>query len=87
MEYFDLENEIVKRAINLYPYYETEDVREVATNADYFYLDGTILKLKPEYVNSISGKITIPDKAGATAVGGFQGCHGITHVYFLRDSS
>jgi len=87
MEYFDLENDIVKRAMNLYPYYERENVRDVATNAEYFELSGTVLKLKPQYLNSISGKVTIPDVSGAESVGGFEKCPGITHLYFLRNSN
>ena len=86
MEYFDLENEIVKRATNLYPYYETEDVREVASSSEYFVVSGNTINIKEEYRTTLKGKITLPNIEGVSVVGDFSYMPEITHVYFLRNS-
>ena len=94
IEYFDLENTIVEKGINLYPYYITEDVHEVATNEEYFDIttNGQI-SLKEEYRETLQGKITIPtiiNGIKVKAMGPFTNGYGtqskITHVYFLQDS-
>lgn len=87
MEYFDLENDIVKRAMNLYPYYETESVYDVATNEEYFEVVDGAIRIKEIYRNTLQGKITLPNMAGAHIVGDFQQMPYITHVYFLKNSS
>jgi hypothetical protein len=87
MEYFDLENEIVKRAMNLYPYYERESVYEVATSEEYFEVRNNAINIKEKYRNSLRGKITLPNMVGATAVGDFSNMPEITHVYFLNNST
>lgn len=86
MEYFDLYNDVVTKAMNLYPYYETEDVYTTSTNPDYFEQDGKEIRLKAEYKDFIAGKITIPDFPNASIVGSMRSALGITHIFFLRDS-
>ena len=89
MEYFDLENDIVTKAMNLYPYYVTEDVREVASSEEYFeVIDGAVV-LKDKYKETLQGKITVPNMPGAKAIGKFFGSatgnYKVTHIYFLRN--
>jgi len=87
MEFFDLENDIVKRAMNLHPYYETESVYSSATSEEYFEVRSNAINIKEKYRNSLKGKITLPNMAGATAVGDFSKMLGITHVFFLNNST
>lgn len=100
MEYFNLEEDIVTKAMNLYPYYETEDVYSVATSEEYFTITSTgVISVRGEYKSTLAGKITIPTKlkndAGnmieVTAIGSmgenkYETNSEITHVYFLSDS-
>jgi hypothetical protein len=87
MEYFDLENDIVKRATNLFPYYETENVYQYATSEEYFEVRNNMINIKEKYRNSLKGKITLPNMPGATIVGDFSYMPNITHVYFLNNST
>lgn len=87
IEFVDLNTFVIKKAINLYPYYVTEDVETVATNPDYFMVSGSQIVLKEEYKDFIAGKITIPEMVGATTVGSMRSAPGITHVFFLRNST
>lgn len=87
MEYVDLDTQVITKAMNLYPYYITEDVYSVPTNPNYFQLIGRELVLKDEYRASLAGKITIPDVTGASIVGGMNNNPEITHVFFLRGST
>ena len=87
VEFFDLENDLVKKAMNLYPYYETESVYDVATNEEYFEVVDGAIRIKEIYRNTLQGKITLPNMAGAHIVGDFQQMPYITHVYFLKNSS
>ena len=91
IQYFDLNNTIVKKAINLYPYYVTENVYEVASDINYFNIVGDAIYLKDEYRYTLEGKITVPTVNGVTKLGDFGVSYGeiskITHIYFLKDSS
>lgn len=91
IEYFDLENTIVEKGINLYPYYITEDVYEVASDINYFNINGKDMTLKEEYKSTLQGKITIPTVPGVEKIGGFCGSpeinSKITHIYFLKNSN
>lgn len=87
VEFVDLNTFVIKKAINLYPYYVTEDVETVATNPDYFMVSGSQIVLKEEYKDFIAGKITIPEMVGATTIGSMRSAPGITHVFFLRNST
>ena len=53
IEYFDLENTIVEKGINLYPYYVTEDVYTVASDINYFNINGKDMTLKEEYKSTL----------------------------------
>ena len=86
VEYFDLENDIVKKAMNLYPYYETENVYETASSSEYFVISGNTINIKEEYRTTLKGKITLPNIDGVNTVGNFSYMPEITHVYFLRNS-
>lgn len=86
IEFIDLKTYVVKKSMNLYPYYVTEDVETVATSEDYFQVINGIIQLKDEFTNSIAGKITIPEMSGAHTVGSMHSAPGITHIYFLRNS-
>lgn len=93
MEYFDLYNDVVTKAMNLYPYYETEDVYSVATSSEYFNITETTLSLKDEYKETLQGKITLPSKINNVEITtlesfgkGYETNSKITHVYFLKDS-
>ena len=91
IQYFDLDNTIVEKAVNLYPYYVTENVYEVASNLEYFNIVGNTIELKDQYKDTLQGKITIPTVKGVTTIQSFG--HGyiseskITHIYFLKDST
>lgn len=100
IEFIDLETHVVKKAMNLYPYYETEDVHKVATSEKYFNISNGAISLKPEYKNTLQGKITIPNKINnmqVTSINisafslGFSDDPNkqskITHVYFLDNST
>ena len=92
IEFFDLENDPVEKAINLYPYYETEDVHKIASSIDYFDIKNGVISLKNEYKDTLQGKITVPTIDGVTQIGSFS--YGnvsgktskITHIYFLENS-
>lgn len=56
----DLNTYVVDKAMNLYPYYETEDVHKVATSEEYFSVSNGVISLKSEYRDILQGKITIP---------------------------
>ena len=86
IEFVDLEKDPIEKAINLYPYYETEDVHKVASNLEYFKIEDGIISLKDEYKATLQGKITIPSVNGVTTLGNFQKSNKITHIYFLDDS-
>lgn len=90
IEFIDLETHIIEKAMNLYPYYETEDVHKVPSSLEYFDIRNGIISLKAEYKGALQGKITVPTVDGVTQIGSFgNGNYGqskITHVYFLEDS-
>ena len=99
MEYFNLENDIVTKAMNLYPYYITEDVHSVASNEEYFDITPTgIISVREEYQTTLAGKITIPTtlkkngkdiaviEIGSMGLNTYGSNSEITHVYFLSDS-
>jgi hypothetical protein len=84
VRYFNLEKDKVVKALNLYPYYETEDVYNDPSNLEYFNIDeknGTIA-LRREYKNSFKGKLTIPNIKGISKVNDFESIKGLTHVFF-----
>ena len=56
IEFFDLENDPVEKAINLYPYYETEDVHKIASSIDYFDIKNGVISLKNEYKDTLFEK-------------------------------
>lgn len=87
VEYIDLETYIVKGPLSLYPYYEIENVTQVATNPDYFAVSNGVLYLKEEYAGSLAGKVTIPNVSGATKVGSLAGASGLTQINFLSGST
>ena len=60
IEFIDLKTHVVEKAMNLYPYYETEDVHKVATSEEYFSVSNGVISLKSEYRDTLQGKITIP---------------------------
>ena len=85
----DINTYTIRGPINLYPYYEIEDVHATATDDRYFEISGSgVISLKEEYKDSIRGKITIPTYLNNQLVIGIDGFKetNITHVYFLRDS-
>lgn len=86
IEFIDLDNYVITKAMNLYPYYITEDVYTTPTNPEYFEQDGKEIRLKAEYKDFIAGKITIPDFPNASIVGSMRSALGITHIFFLRNS-
>lgn len=90
IEFIDLETYVIEKAMNLYPYYETEDVRKVPSSIEYFDIKNGVISLKDEYKETLQGKITIPTVDGVTQIGsfgnGYAGHSEITHVYFLEDS-
>lgn len=91
VEYINIYNHEIKGPLNLYPYYETEDVHKVATSEDYFEINNGTISLKSEYKNTLQGKITVPTINGVTSIGSFGGGYGneskITHIYFLNNST
>ena len=87
IEYVDLNTFVITKAMNLYPYYITEDVYTTPTNPDYFTTNGQQIVLKSEYVDFLAGKITIPEFTGVKEVGSFNGAPNITHVFFLQNST
>lgn len=94
IEFIDLETHVIEKAMNLYPYYETEDVHKVATSEDYFSVSGGVINLKSEYKDTLQGKITIPTTVKGAKVhtigsfaNGYQSQSKITHVYFLDNST
>lgn len=90
IEFIDLANHVVEKAMNLYPYYVTENVREVASSEEYFTVNSNTISLKDEYKDTLVGKITVPTIPGVTKLGsfsrGYTGNSKITHVYFLPDN-
>lgn len=87
VEYVDIFTHIIKGPLNLYPYYEIEDVESVASNMEYFEINGSTINLKEAYKNTIQGKITLPNVVGVNTVGTMRGATKITHIYFLRGST
>lgn len=87
IEFFNLEKDIVKKAMNLYPYYETESVYDTASKLEYFEVKNGTINIKEQYRNTLKGKITLPDIDGVHTVGDFQKMPEITHVYFLKNSN
>ena len=85
VEFIDIETYIIKGPLNLYPYYEIEDAREVASNIEYFNIYNNIIELKEKYKDVLQDKITIPTIKGVTNIRNFNGPN-ITHIYFLKDS-
>lgn len=85
--FIDVETHPVKGPLNLYPYYEVEDVYTTPTNPDYFEIVNGALVLKEGYENFLAGKITIPEVIGTDIVGSMRSAPGITHVFFLRHST
>lgn len=83
---FDLENSVVEKALNLYPYYVKENVREVPSNLEYFNINKQtgVISLNSIYKNTFKGKLTIPDIEGITKVSSFESIDGLTHVYFEK---
>lgn len=90
IEFIDLETYVVEKAMNLYPYYVTENVYEVASNEEYFEIINGAISIKDEYKASLEGKITIPNSQatilGKITTGLFGDQSKITHVYFLNGS-
>jgi hypothetical protein len=61
VDHIDINTYTIRGPINLYPYYEIEDVHATATDDRYFEISGSgVISLKEEYKDSIRGKITIP---------------------------
>lgn len=90
IEFIDLETYVVEKAMNLYPYYVTENVYEVASNEEYFEIINGTISIKDKYKASLEGKITIPNSQatilGKITTGLFGDQSKITHVYFLNGS-
>lgn len=92
IEFINLDTFIVTKAMNLYPYYETEDVYTTPSNAEYFKVEGNTISLNEKYISTLKGKITIPAINGVTTVSGFgPGGYGnldseITHVFFIGNN-
>ena len=88
--YIDLEKDQITGPLILYPHYVIENATKVASNIEYFNINGDTISLKDEYKETLQGKITIPTIVGVTKVGGFGNGYGsqskITHIYFLADS-
>lgn len=89
--FIDIDNYVVTGNINLYAYYEEENVKEVASDNKYFYFDGDTINLHPDYKNVLQGKITLPSKSPSGTVlktiGNFQEeASLITHIFFLNDA-
>ena len=83
---FDLENSVVEKALNLYPYYVKENVREVPSNLEYFNVNKQtgVISLNSIYKNTFKGKLTIPDIEGISKISSFESIDGLTHVYFEK---
>lgn len=88
---------IVKNNITLYACYKIEDVRESATDMQYFefttindkYGEGQAISLKNDYKTILEGKITLPstiDGKKIISIYDFQNTTKITHIFFLRDA-
>lgn len=89
----------VKGNVNLYACYKVEDVRDSATNDQYFDFqdvnsstlgNGVAISIKPEYRHTLEGKITLPSKHdGKTivSVDNFQELTKVSHIFFLRDAA
>lgn len=91
IEFIDLKNDKIVKAMNLFPYYVTEDVYEVASSEEYFDIVNGVVSLKDEYKETLQGKITVPNFPNATMIGKFFGSNSgdykVTHIYFLRGSN
>lgn len=94
IEFIDLKTHVVEKAMNLYPYYETEDVHKVATSEEYFSVSNGVISLKSEYRDTLQGKITIPTTVKGAKINtigsfanGYESQSKITHVYFLDNSA
>ena len=90
----------VKGNVNLYAYFEAEDVYKSATDNRYFnfnayssnvYGDGYSISLKPEYtdaVNGLKGKITLPSIYNGKPIvelGNFSKAQ-FSHMFFMSDA-
>jgi hypothetical protein len=53
IDFIDLENDPIEKAINLYPYYVTEDVHKIASSLEYFNVNSGIISLKDEYKETL----------------------------------
>ena len=91
--YTDVTNYTVLGNIAFYAYFKEESVFDNATSWDYFNVKNNEISLKPEYVNILEGKITLPlkTKSGNAITGiaanGFKDASKITHIYFEQGQS
>lgn len=86
----DLHSTLIRRDLNLFAYYEIEDVTKVASPMLIFNIDAGAISLKSEYADLVTGKITIPSKDGSnntiSSIGSFGAGKNIEEVYFLPDA-
>lgn len=86
----DLHSTLIRRDLNLFAYYEIEDVTKVASPMLIFNVDAGTISLKSEYADLVAGKITIPSKDESnntiSSVGSFGAGKNIEEVYFLPDA-
>ena len=88
---------IVTNNINLYACYRVEDVREQATDIQYFTFtdisgnngNGKAISIKDEYRTILEGKITLPSYVEGEkiiSIADFKETTKITHIFFLNDA-
>lgn len=95
---YDLTTTKVVSDMNLYPYFEIEDVRYAASDSRLFNFtavtidgeNGYEIGLSPLYRELASGKLTLPDKynnKNILAIGDFMNTSTIREIYFLNPNT
>ena len=84
---------VVTNNINLYACYRIDDVRDVATDMQYFVVENyngkKAISVREEYKNTLQGKITLPSKYNGediTYIKDFSHMSQVTHIFFLADA-
>ena len=99
---YDLSNTNIVDDMEMWAYYQTENVEEVPMDIRFFEvndvnvafgdhsLKGKQLKLRPDYGNLMSGKITLPafdeNNEKIDFIGDFSTAHNVTEVYSIKEA-
>jgi hypothetical protein len=88
-----LDELIVTNNINLYACYKIDNVKETATDMQYFVIENNngkqSISIKEQYKNILKGKVTLPSQyngADIVYIKDFSSTAHITHIFFMPDA-